>query len=75
MAIQLTAEIEQLVQSRVDSGQYSSAEDVVRLAFDLLTSKEREELEWLHAKMDRGLAQGESGDVVDGEEFCSRLLN
>jgi len=75
MPIQLSAEIEQLVQSRVDSGQYASADEVVREAFDLLTSKERAQLEWLHAKVDRALAQCDAGESVDGEEFCSQLLN
>ena len=27
-----------------------------------------------HAKIERGFAQAEAGEVVDGEEFCAGLL-
>ncbi len=77
MPIQLTAEIEQLVQSRVDSGQYSSAEDVVREAFLLLEIEERDretKRRRLREKIGRAIEQVDRGESVDGEEFMTKFL-
>lgn len=77
MPIQLTAEIEQLVQSRVDSGQYSSADEVVREAFSLLEIEERDRESKrlrLREKVGRAIEQDDRGESVDGEAFMAKLL-
>jgi len=46
---------------RVDSGQYSSADEVISEAF--------------YWRSRNAIEQDERGESVDGEEFCSLLLN
>lgn len=76
-AIQLTAEIEQLVQSRVDSGRYSSADEVVREALDLLEIEERDresKRKRFREKIARAIEQDDRGESVDGEAFMTKFL-
>ena len=76
MNVHLTQELEQLVQSRVKSGRYNSASEVVRDALRLLV--DRDELmelrkQELHKKIALGLNSLERGEGVDGEEFFAEL--
>jgi len=76
MTVHLTQELEQMVQSRVNSGRYNSAGEVVRDALRLLA--DREELidrrqQDLRKKITQGLDSLRRGEGVDGEEFFGRL--
>jgi antitoxin ParD1/3/4 len=73
----LTPELEQFVQERVASGRYQTASEVVREGLRLLELQERDREaahEALKAKLKRGAAQAERGEVVDGEEFVEKLI-
>ena len=75
--VSLTPELEQFVQERVASGRYQTASEVVREGLRLLELQERDRdaaHEALKAKLKRGAAQAERGEVVDGEEFVEKLI-
>jgi antitoxin ParD1/3/4 len=74
--ISLTPELEEFVQSRVSSGRYQTASEVVREALRLLErhEKERDEgFERLKEKLSRGAAQAERGELLDGDEAFDEL--
>lgn len=68
MDIHLTEELAQLVQSRVDSGEYRSPDDVVSDALRLLADRDS-----LDRKIDEALDSFERGEDVDGHEFFAQL--
>ena len=77
MNVHLTPELEQLVQAKVQSGRYNSASEVVREALRLMEQKDELrtiQLLELRKRMDKGLAQAERGEGVDGEVFMQGLL-
>jgi len=77
MNVHLTPELEQLVQTKVQSGRYNSASEVVREALRLMEQKDELrtiQLQELRNRMDKGLAQAERGEGVDGEVFMQGLL-
>jgi len=76
MNVHLTPELEQLVHSRVKSGRYGSASEVVRDALRLLA--DRDELmelrkQELRRKIALGLDSLQRGEGVDGPEFFAEL--
>jgi len=73
--VSLTPELDAFLQSRVDSGRYQTASEVVREALRLLQhhESEREALQALKAKLKRGAAQAERGDLRNGEEAFEEL--
>ena len=76
MNVSLTQELEKLVQEKVRSGMYYSASEVIREALRLL--QERDELRQqrvraVREKIDRGIAQLDRGEGLDGEEFFEGL--
>jgi len=75
--VSLTPELERFVQERVASGRYQTASEVVREGLRLLELQERDREaahQALKAKLKRGAAQAERGEVVDGEEFVEKLI-
>jgi antitoxin ParD1/3/4 len=76
MNVHLTDELERLVQSKVQSGRYNSASEVVREALRLL--EERDELralrkDELRKRIAEGLDAVKAGRVQDGEEVFERI--
>jgi antitoxin ParD1/3/4 len=70
MNVSLTPELEQFVQSRVASGRYQTASEVIREGLRLL--EEREEaretaLRELRTKLRRAIEQADRGEFLDGE--------
>ena len=76
MNVHLTQELEQLVQSRVKSGRYGSASEVVRDALRLLADRD-EMIELRKQELRKRIAQGldslQRGEGVDGDEFFAQL--
>ena len=63
MNISLTPELEKLVQSKVESGLYNNASEVIREA--LRESLKREiEADWLRAQAAIGYTQLEAGEAI-----------
>lgn len=75
MNVSLTPKLEKYVQSKVKTGRYTSASEVVREALRLLEQNdERErELKEFRAKLDQGLAELDRGEGIDGEQFFADL--
>ena len=76
MNVQLTPELEQIVQSRVSSGSYNSAREVVREALHLL--EQRDKMLALHKdeirmQIEEGWQSAHRNELVDGEEFFDRI--
>lgn len=67
MNISLTPELERIVKSKVDSGLYNNASEVIREALRLMVAQERTEamkLELLRAEIDQAWQQAERGEFV-----------
>ena len=76
MNIHLTQELVQLVQTRVNSGQYNSASEVVRDALRLL--EQRDEVfmlrkDEIRGQIEEGWQSAKRGEFVDGDEFFAQL--
>lgn len=74
--ISLTPELGAFLQSRVKSGRYQTTSEVVREALRLLQhqEKEREEgLKQLKAKLQRGAAEANRGELLDGDTVFREL--
>lgn len=76
MNVHLSGELEQLVQSRVSSGRYGSAGEVIADALRLLADRD-EALELRKQDLRRKIAEGleslRTEAIVDGEEFFAEL--
>ena len=74
--ISLTPKLGAFLRSRVRSGRYQTSSEVVREALRLLEreEKEREEgFQQLKSKLERGAAQAERGELIDGDEVFDEL--
>jgi antitoxin ParD1/3/4 len=74
--VSLTPELDAFVQSRVASGRYQTASEVVREALRLLEHREKEREEafrQLKARLERGAEQAERGELLDGDEVFDEL--
>ncbi len=76
MNVSLTPELEQLIHTKVQSGLYLSASEVVREALRLL--EERDKLramrfEELRRDIQIGIDQADRGELLDGPEVFEKL--
>lgn len=78
MNVQLTPELEQLVQMKVQSGRYNSASEVVREALRIMEQRDEVrsiQLQELRNRMDRALGESARAEGTDGEEFLQGMLD
>ncbi len=73
MNVSLTPELEQYIRTKVDSGRYLSASEVVREALRLLEQKEKR-LEALRVEIQTGLDSGRS-EPLNMEAIKSKAQN
>lgn len=76
MNVSLTPELEAFIDTRVASGRYQSASEVVRAGLRLLEAEEREReaaLAEVGQKIEVGLEQIRRGEVFDGEAVFDEL--
>ena len=74
--VSLTPELEKFVQSRVASGRYQTASEVIREGLRLLEEQEQEReatFKILKGKLQRAAAQAERGELFDGEKVFAEL--
>ena len=74
--ISITPELNAFLQSRVQSGRYQTTSEVVREALRLLERQETERdeaFQQLKAKLQRGAAQADAGQLLDGDEVFDEL--
>lgn len=77
MNVSLTPELEQFVHTKVKSGRYLSASEVVREALRLLEERDRLReirIETLRQEIAVGVEQRNRGEIFDGEEIIQELL-
>lgn len=77
MNVHLTPELELLVQTKVESGRYNSASEVVTEALILMQQNDEFRalhLQQLHRRMDIALSQSARGEGTDGEQFMQEML-
>jgi antitoxin ParD1/3/4 len=77
MNVNLTPQLEELVQKKVDSGRYNSPSEVVREALRLLEQRDEVrsiQLQELRSRMDLALGESARGEGTDGEEFMQTML-
>jgi antitoxin ParD1/3/4 len=77
MTLHLKPELEAIVQGDVDRGPYQSADEFVERAIQMLHEQE----DWLARnraeiaeQIEHGFAQAERGELIDGDEVFSNLL-
>ncbi len=76
MNVSLTSELEAFVASKVRSGRYHSASEVIREALRLLEEREQVRALRIHAlrkKIGEGMEQLERGEGIAGEQIFSEL--
>lgn len=76
MNVSLTPEFERYVEDKVNSGDFSSASEVVRAGLRLLKEHEAEHqarLEALRQAVGEGLAQARRGQTKDGAEVFASM--
>lgn len=76
MNVSLTPELERLVESKVESGEYKSASEVVRHALRLLSREDQEyqaRLDALRAEIQRGIDDFEDGRHAPMDEVMAEL--
>jgi antitoxin ParD1/3/4 len=76
MNVNLTPELEDLIQRKVASGLYNNQSEVVREALRLLAEQDRlreVHLEKLRNALAEGLAQADRGDLVDGSKAVAEI--
>lgn len=74
--VSLTPELDRFVTSRVESGRYQSASEVVREGLRLLEERElarQTALAGLRREIAVGLEQADRGELFDGEEVFGDL--
>jgi antitoxin ParD1/3/4 len=74
--VSLTPVLRKYVQSKVSSGRYESASEVVRDGLRALQERERAAAFWsdVRAKVDVARRQVEQGDTVDGEAAMDEII-
>jgi antitoxin ParD1/3/4 len=75
--VSLTPDLSRFVESRLRSGKYQTASEVVREALRLLEGRDRAPvagIEEMKREIEIGLAQLRRGEGVDGEAFFRRLV-
>ncbi|MFM6061425.1 MAG: type II toxin-antitoxin system ParD family antitoxin [Microcystis panniformis] len=77
MNISLTPHQEGLIQSKLQTGKYHSAEEVLEIALRLLDEYDRTEAEWVkdvREKVDAAIAASEETKPIDGETFINQII-
>lgn len=76
MNVNLTPELEKLVQEKVSSGLYNNQSEVVREALRLLAEQDRlreAHLVTLRAALASGLEQADRGELLDGPKVLEEM--
>lgn len=76
MNVSLTPELEKLVESKVQSGRYKSASEVIREGLRLLDDQDRlrnAQLDEVRRKIQLGIDQLDRGEGIDGGSVSAEL--
>ncbi len=76
LMITLTPELEAFIETRIASGRFGTAGEVIREGLQLLEAREQEReavIEELCQEIEVGVAQAKAGQLRDGREFFEEL--
>lgn len=77
MNINLTPEQEHLIRTKLETGKYRNAEEVLEIALKLFEEYERSDAEWVEdvtTKIDAAIAISHNRQPIDGESFINDIL-
>ncbi|MBW4621138.1 MAG: type II toxin-antitoxin system ParD family antitoxin [Cyanosarcina radialis HA8281-LM2] len=77
MSISLTPDQERLIQTKLQTGKYRSAEEVLEIALRLLDEYDRADAEWVEEvreKIDAAISASEHTSPIDGETFVNQII-
>ena len=74
MSLALHLETERLIERHVETGGYSSADEVVRAALELLDRRDQTSAAAIHAAIVVGMDQLRRGECLNGETVFAELL-
>lgn len=77
MNISLTPDQERFIQAKLQIGEYSSAEEILELALQLLDEYEQSEGDWVEdvrQKIDAAIAASKHTPPVDSETFVNGIV-
>jgi antitoxin ParD1/3/4 len=77
MSISLNPDQERLIEAKLQSGKYHSAEEVIELALRLLDEYDRADAEWVEEvreKIDAAIVASTHTPPIDGETFVNQIL-
>lgn len=72
MNVSLTLELERFVQSKVESGLYNNASEVIREGLRLLKEQDGIRLMW-REQIERGWLQAQAGQLIAGPKAMSEI--
>ena len=72
MNVHLTPELEQMVHSKVKTGRYNSASEVMREALRLMEERDLAKAE-VRKKIAAGVASAKAGRLSDGDVFFAQM--
>ncbi|MEZ2279191.1 MAG: type II toxin-antitoxin system ParD family antitoxin [Microcoleus sp.] len=78
MSITLTKTQEIFIQTKLQTGKYGSAEEVLEVALRLLDEYDRADRQWIDSvrvKIDAAVAMSEHTPPIDGETFIAGILD
>ncbi|MEG4283763.1 type II toxin-antitoxin system ParD family antitoxin [Microcoleus sp. A006_D1] len=78
MSITLTSSQEQFIQTKLETGKYRSAQEVLEVALRLLDEYDQGDREWsesVRVKIDAAVAVSEHTPPIDGETFIVGILD
>jgi antitoxin ParD1/3/4 len=77
MSISLSPAQERLIQTKLQTGKYNSAEEVLEIALRLLDKYDLADAAWIEdvgEKIDEAITTSEQTPPIDGETFINQLL-
>lgn len=72
MNVSLTPELERFVRSKVETGLYNNASEVIRESLRLLKEHDEVRRKW-QEQIERGWAQARAGQLVDGPRAIAAI--
>jgi antitoxin ParD1/3/4 len=78
MNVSLTQELEKFIRTKVGSGYFQNASEVVRSALRLMKEKDLEreqQTAWLQREVDRGWNEAEAGNLSEGKTVKSEMAD
>ena len=77
MSISLTPNQEHFIQTKLQTGKYGSAEEILEIALRLLDEYDRADTEWVEevrTKIDAAIEASTHTPPIDGETFVNHIL-